>query len=68
MLLRSAFVLMAVWLAGVVGLYEIGDLVHAPLLAGLTLLLLGVLRARDAAASPPETGSGSDDSGKKTRR
>ena len=49
MLLRTACVLLAAWLAGVVGLYEIGELVHALLLAGLMLLLLGLLKSRDAA-------------------
>jgi len=68
MLLRSALVLLAVWLAGVVGLYEVGDLVHIPLLTGLLLLMLGLLRARDAAAGPASTGPGSNDSDRRTRR
>ena len=50
MLLKVAFVLLVAWLVGVVGLYDVGDLVHGLLLVGLMLLLLGVLRARDAAA------------------
>ncbi len=51
MLLKVAFVVLAAWLVGVIGLYDIGELVHALLLVGLMLLLLGGLRARDAAAA-----------------
>lgn len=51
MLLKSAFVLLIAWLCGVLGLYRMGDLVHALLLIGLLLLLLGALKARDAAAA-----------------
>jgi hypothetical protein len=51
MLLKVAAVLLVAWLAGVIGLYDIGDLVHGFLLVGLMLLLLGGLRARDAAAA-----------------
>ena len=49
MLFKIALVLLAVWLLGVVGLFTIGDLIHVLLLAGLALLLLAVLKARDAA-------------------
>lgn len=49
MLLKFALVLMAVWLVGVLGAYDIGDAVHIFLLAGGMLLLLGFVRARDAA-------------------
>ncbi len=49
MLFKVGLVLLAVWLLGLVGAYHIGDLFHVFLLAGLTLLLLGFLRARDAA-------------------
>ena len=51
MLLKSAFVLLIAWLIGVLGMYRIGDLVHVLLLVGLMLLLLGVLKVRDAAAA-----------------
>jgi len=51
MLLKIAFVLLVVWLLGVLGLYRIGDLVHVLLLVGLMLFLLGALKARDAAAA-----------------
>jgi len=50
MLFKTAFVLLGAWLLGVFGLYSIGDLVHVLLLVGLMLLLLAVLKARDAAA------------------
>ena len=49
MLFKIALVLLAAWLLGLVGLYNIGDLVHVLLLVGLLLLLLAFLRARDAA-------------------
>jgi hypothetical protein len=59
MLLKIAFALLIVWLLGVLGLYRIGDLVHVLLLAGLWLVLLGVLKARDAAAARgTDVGSG----------
>ena len=47
-LLMAALFVLAVWLAGVLGLYEAGNLVHVLLLAGLLMLLLGALKARDA--------------------
>ena len=49
--MKIAFVLLIAWLLGVLGLYRIGDLVHVLLLVGLMLLLLGALKARDAAAT-----------------
>lgn len=51
MLLKVALVLLVAWLVGVIGLYNIGDLAHGLLLVGLMLLLLGFLRARDAAGA-----------------
>jgi hypothetical protein len=50
MLVKTALVLFSVWLIGVLGVYDVGQLVHVLLLAGLMLLLLAFLRARDAAA------------------
>lgn len=49
MLFTIALVLLVSWLAGVLGAYDAGQLVHLQLLAGLMLLLLGTVRARDAA-------------------
>jgi hypothetical protein len=49
MLFKTALVLLAVWLLGVVGVYRIGDLVHVFLLVGWLLLLLAFLHARDGA-------------------
>ena len=49
MLLKAALVVLVLWLAGVAGVYEGGSLVHALLLAGLMMLLIGALKARDAA-------------------
>ena len=57
MLFKIAFVLLAIWLLGrlldMVGVYRVGDLAHVFLLAGGMLLLLAVLKARDAALRPP---------------
>ena len=51
MLLMVAVALLVAWLLGVLGLYRIGELVHVLLLVGLMLVLLGALKARDAAAA-----------------
>ena len=53
MLIKVGLAVLAVWLLGVVGVYRIGDLFHVFLLIGLMLLLLGFLRARDAAVRVP---------------
>ena len=53
MLFKAAVVLLAIWLLGMVGVYRVGDLVHVFLLVGLMLLLLAMLKARDAALRPP---------------
>lgn len=61
MLLKIALGLLAVWLVGVLGVYDIGDAVHIFFLVGGMLLLLGVLKARDAAIAAsrkPEEPSG----------
>ncbi len=50
MLFTIALTLLAAWLLGVLGVYDVGDIVHVLLLAGLLLLMLALLRARDAAA------------------
>ena len=60
MLLKTALVVLFVWLAGVLGVYDAGTLVHVFLLVGLMLFLLGALKAREAAmhpgsGSPPDT-------------
>jgi len=51
MLFKVACVVLMAWLLAVLGPYKIGELVHVLLLAGLMLMLLGVLKARDAQAS-----------------
>jgi hypothetical protein len=48
MLLKAALGVLAVWFVGLLAPYETGNLVHVLLLVGLMLLLLGVLKARDA--------------------
>ena len=57
MLFKAAFALLAIWLLGrlldIVGVFRVGDLVHAFLLVGLMLLLLAVAKAREAALRPP---------------
>jgi uncharacterized membrane protein len=50
-LLKAALLLLIAWLLGIVGVYSVGSLVHVLLLVGLMLLLLGMLKARDAATS-----------------
>ena len=52
MLLKAGLLVLAVWLAGVVGLFEAGTLVHVLLLVGLLLLLLGAVKARDRVVQP----------------
>jgi hypothetical protein len=49
MLFKIALVLLTAWVLDLVGVYNVGDLVHVLLLIGLMLLLLAFLRARDAA-------------------
>jgi Family of unknown function (DUF5670) len=49
MLFKTALTLLVAWLIGVLAVDSAGDLVHVLLLAGLALLLLAVLRAREAA-------------------
>jgi hypothetical protein len=49
MLFKIALVLLTAWVLGLVGVYNVGDLVHVLLLIGLMLLLMAFLRARDAA-------------------
>ena len=51
MLLKVALLLLLAWLVSVVGIYEAGELVHVLLLGGLLLLLLAVIKGRDAAST-----------------
>lgn len=51
MLLKIALVLLVAWLSGVLGVYDIGGAVHILLLVGGMVLLLGFLKARDAAVA-----------------
>lgn len=53
MLLKMGLVFLVAWLLGIVGVYRLGQNVHFLLLVGLMLLLLGVLKARDAAGKAP---------------
>ena len=55
MLFKTAFALLIVWLLGMFGVYRVGDLGHVSLLVGLMLLLLAVLKAREAALRRPES-------------
>jgi hypothetical protein len=57
MLFKTAFALLIVWLLGLFGAYCVGDLAQVFLLVGLMLLLLAVLKARDAALRRPESGN-----------
>ena len=49
MLFKVAFVLLLLWLLGMAGLYQVGDLLHLLLLVGLLLLMMAFIKARDAA-------------------
>jgi hypothetical protein len=49
MLFKVAFVLLFLWLFGMAGLYDVGELLHVLLLVGLMLLLMAFIKARDAA-------------------
>jgi hypothetical protein len=40
---------LAVWSVGALGLYDAGELIHALLLVGLMMLLLGALKVRETA-------------------
>src|SRR5687767_13024828 len=51
MFMRGAAALLVVWLVGVSGLFETDSRIHALLLVGLLLLLIGVLKTRDATAA-----------------
>jgi hypothetical protein len=50
MLFKVALVLLVAWFIAVLGISRVGGLIHILLLAGLMLLLLAFLKARDAAA------------------
>ena len=61
MLVKIALGLLAAWVVGVLGVYNVGDTVHVLLLVGLMLLLLAFMKARDAAMAVsrhPEEPSG----------
>jgi hypothetical protein len=55
MLFKTAIALLIVWLLGMFGVYRVGSLAHVFLLAGLMVLLLAVLKAREAALRRPES-------------
>ena len=59
MLFKAAFALLAIWLIGrvldLIGVDRVGDLAHVFLLVGGMLLLLAVLKGRDAAQRRPES-------------
>ena len=57
MLFKGALVLLLAWAAGMFGAFDLGGLLHVLLLVGLMLLLLSLLKARDAATGG---GPGSD--------
>ena len=50
MLLKAALILLVAWLLGVVGVYDVGTLVHVLLLVGLMLLLLAVAKGLQGSA------------------
>lgn len=54
MILYIAVALLVGWALGMLGVFEVGKMVHAPLLVGLLLLLVAFLQARDAARNTSE--------------
>jgi hypothetical protein len=48
---KAALVLLASWLLGLLGVYDLGRLVHVLLLVGLLFLLLAATKGRDAVAN-----------------
>ena len=55
MLFKTAFALLLVWLLGLFGVYRVRNLAHVFLFVGLMLLLLAVLKAREAALGRSES-------------
>ena len=53
MLVKIALVLLLVWVPGVLRIYDAGDYVHVLLFAGLMLLLVAFLKAREAVRTIP---------------
>jgi fatty acid desaturase len=60
--------LLVVWAIGAAGPFAIGEIVHALLLAGLWLLLLAFLKARDAAAHARGAHAGDEPADRSPRR
>lgn len=59
MLLKAGLMLLVAWLLGIVGVYDVGTLVHVLLLVGLMLLLLAVAKGLQASAGG-KTGAQND--------
>jgi hypothetical protein len=53
MILKIGLALLVAWVFGMLGAYQMGRAVHIFLLGGLMMLLIGVLKARDAAGKAP---------------
>jgi site-specific recombinase len=49
MLVMAGLVLLAVWIVGIVGVYDLGEMVHVFLIGSFFLLLLAAVRSRDTA-------------------
>lgn len=49
MLTIAGLILLAVWIVGIVGVYDIGDIVHVFLMGSFFLLLLAGAKSRDTA-------------------
>jgi hypothetical protein len=61
MLVTVGLALLVIWAIGVVGPLEVGQLVHVLLLAGLMLLLIAFVKARDVALSRTRITATSED-------
>jgi len=49
MLFKVACVLLFLWLLGMAGIYQVGEIVHVLLLVGLLLLMMAFIKARETA-------------------
>lgn len=47
MLAIAGLILLAVWIVGIVGVYDIGELVHVFLMGSFVLLVLAAAKSRD---------------------
>jgi len=54
MLAIAGLMFLAVWIVGIVGVYDVGELVHVFLIGSFFLLLLAATKSRDTTRSAPK--------------